>query len=272
LVQQHEVSRFWPLPSTACYQARLWIAQGNLAAANLWAQTSGLNGAPTLLPHLDEAAYLTLARLRIAEGSLAVAESLLLELHQAAASAGRSGSLIEILILQAVTYAAQKQSEMAMSVLAQALSLAEPEGYIRLFVDEGEAMRLLILDFRFWHPEGARQQLPIEQNRKLSVYVDKLLAAFNDEQSQEANPLSTEQPQIQNPKSKIQNLVEPLSDRELEVLKLVAAGLSNSQIAARLIVTTGTVKTHVNHILGKLGVQSRTQAVARARALGLLTD
>jgi LuxR family maltose regulon positive regulatory protein len=124
-----------------------------------------------------------LARLRIAEGRLEVAESLLLRLHQAATAAGRSGSLIEILILQAVTYAARQQREQTMSVLAQALRLAEPEGYIRLFVDEGEAMRFLISDFRFW----LEQQPTSEQKTPLSIYADKLLAAFGR---------PTEQPQI----------------------------------------------------------------------------
>jgi LuxR family maltose regulon positive regulatory protein len=270
LIQQHRVSRFWPLPCAACCQARLWIAQGNLAAASRWAGApsgpSGLDQANTLIPYLDEAAYLTLARLRIAEGSLEAAESLLLRLHQAAASAGRNGSLIETLILQALTYAAQKQREKAMSVLAQALSLAEPEGYIRLFVDEGEAMRFLIFDFRFW----ISQQPHTEQTVKLSVYVDKLLVAFGNERSKADDQPVTEQSKIANPNSKIQNLLEPLSERELEVLQLVAAGLSNSQIATRLIVTTGTVKTHINHIFGKLAVQSRTQAAARARELGLV--
>jgi len=199
LVQQHEVSRFWPLPSAACTQARLWIAQGNLAAASRWAQTSDLKWDDTLLPYIDEAAYLTLARLRIAEDSLEVAESLLLQRHQAAASAGRSGSLIEILVLQAVTYAAQKQSEKAMPVLARALSLAEPEGYVRLFVDEGEAMRWLISDFRFW----IAQQPNPERNAPLLIYVDKLLAAFRNEPTPVDSSLSADQPKIQNPKSKI---------------------------------------------------------------------
>ena len=97
-----------------------------------------------------------------------------------------------------------------------------------------------------------------DQNRKLSVYVDQVLAALGNQQSQEDKMLSTAHPNIQ-------NLLEPLSDRELEVLQLVAIGLSNTQIAAQLIVTTGTVKTHINHIFGKLAVQSRTQAAAPAR-------
>jgi LuxR family maltose regulon positive regulatory protein len=113
------------------------------------------------------------------------------------------------------------------------------------------------------------QQPASEQKTPLSIYADKLLAAFG--------PL-TDRPQIPRAKGPlweghdVVNPIEPLSDRDREVLQLVATGLSNSQIAARLIVTTGTVKTHINHIFGKLGVQSRTQAVARARELGLLMD
>ncbi|MEZ4664574.1 MAG: hypothetical protein R2911_44145 [Caldilineaceae bacterium] len=149
LVEQHALSRFWPMPSAACTQVRLWIAQGNLTAANHWAQSTGLNWDAAQIPFLDEAAYMTAARLRIAEGSLDVAKSLLSRLYQAAVAVGRNGSLIEILILQAITYAAQKQREQAIAVLTQALSLAGPEGYVRLFVDEGETLRLLILDLRF---------------------------------------------------------------------------------------------------------------------------
>jgi LuxR family transcriptional regulator, maltose regulon positive regulatory protein len=98
----------------------------------------------------------------------------------------------------------------------------------------------------------------------LSAYADKVLAAFPNNQQPGEQILSMAPPSIQ-------TLVEPLSTRELEVLHLVAAGLSNSEIATRLIVTTGTVKTHINHIFGKLGVQSRTQAVAQARTLNLVT-
>ncbi len=275
LLQQYAVSRFWPLPSATCTQARLWIAQGNLAAANHWAQTNNLHTPPTPIPYLDEAAYLTLARLRLAEGKLAIAEALLLELHQTAA-AGRDGSLIEILMLQALTYAAQQQREQALALLAQALTLAAgplgAEGYVRLFVDEGAAMRGLLSVFRFW----LSQQPNLEQNIKLSVYVDKLLAAFGNGQADADEGLLAEPAKSQNQKAHPAvarpSLIEPLSERELEVLRLVAAGLSNSQIAAQLIVTTGTIKTHINHIFGKLGVQSRTQSVARAREFGLLTD
>jgi len=97
------MSPFWPLPSAACYQARLWIKQGNLDAASHWSQTSRLNQTGNPGTFLYEAEDVTLARLRIAQGNLDAAEALLLQLHESAASAGRSGSLIEILILQAIT-------------------------------------------------------------------------------------------------------------------------------------------------------------------------
>ena len=279
LVQQHAVSRFWPLPSADCIQARLWIAQGNLTAATHWAQSSTLKWGAPLIPFLDEAAYLTLVRLRIAEGNLAVAESLLLRLHQAATAAGRNGSLIEILMLQAITHAAQKQREKALSVLTQALRLAGgpmgAEGYVRLFIDEGEAMRSLIADCRFTIAD-----------RALANYIDQLLAAFTQQSDELGDAATTKQSEsppaatfvkrkpfdMAQDKSPIVNLVESLSERELEILQLVAAGLSNSQLADELIVTVGTVKKHLNNIYGKLGVASRTQAIARGRELGLLVD
>jgi LuxR family maltose regulon positive regulatory protein len=144
LVQQHQVSRFWPLPPAACYQARLWIAQGDLAAASRWAQASGLNPINTPVTFLNEVEYLTLARLQIAQGKLEEAESLLLRLNRAAAAAKRYGRLIETLIPQAITLAAQKRREEALSALAQTLHLAEPEGFERIFVDEGASMAELL--------------------------------------------------------------------------------------------------------------------------------
>jgi LuxR family transcriptional regulator, maltose regulon positive regulatory protein len=181
---------------------------------------------------------------------------------------GWGSHVVEGLLLQALIEQAQGQRSDAQRTLARALTLAEAAGYVRLFVDEGEPVRFLIFGFGFW----MEQQPLTEQTRKLLAYREKILAAFAPQPLPADHPPPTEPSNIQNLKSKIQNLIEPLSERELEVLHLVAAGLSNSQIAARLIVTTGTVKTHINHIFGKLAVQSRTQAVARARELGLLTD
>ncbi|MEZ4681513.1 MAG: response regulator transcription factor [Caldilineaceae bacterium] len=114
-------------------------------------------------------------------------------------------------------------------------------------------------------------------NGQLGAYVAQLLAAFaqptgQQSDSETATHIETTSPTIVNRKSQIVNLVEPLSERELEILHLVAAGLSNRQLAAKLIVTVGTVKKHLNNIYGKLGVASRTQAIARGRALGLFSD
>jgi LuxR family maltose regulon positive regulatory protein len=238
VVQDHQVSRFWPLPPAACYQARLWIAQGDLAAASHWAQASGLNAADTPITYHYEAENLTLARLLIAQGSLEEAEALLLRLYQGTAAAGRNGSLTEILILQALTFAAQDRGEEALSALEQALSLAEPEGFVRIFLDEGAPMAELL-----------RQAVVRDLH---TPYVLHLLSALG-----EAAPAP-------------QPLIEPLSERELEVLRRVAAGYSNQEIAEELVIAISTVKKHIGNIYGKLEVGSRTQAVAKARELGLV--
>jgi LuxR family maltose regulon positive regulatory protein len=259
VVHQGEVSRFWPLPSASCYQARLWIAQGNLALASRWAQDSGLSQPDSPITYLYEAENLTLARLLIAQHNLNAAETLLSRLHQVAASAGRNCGLIEILILQAIAFAAQNRNEEASATLERALTFAEPEGYIRIFVDEGEPMEKAIKNFR---GKTGKLKEPTELQTRLMVYADKLLEAFTDNPA----PLqieSADSPVLQ------ASLIEPLTTRELEVLHLIAEGLSNDAIAQKLFLSTGTVKVHLKHIYGKLDVNSRTQAVARLRELNL---
>jgi LuxR family maltose regulon positive regulatory protein len=255
VVQRHQVSLFWPLPSAACCQARLWIAQGNLAEASRWSQTSRSNQPDTSDAYLYEVEHVTLARLLIAQGKLEDAEALLLQLHHAAEAAKRSGSLIEILILQAIACAAQQRAEAAMSALAQALNLAEREGFVRLFLDEGTPMAALLQQAR---AHGIAPE-----------YVEKLLSAFPElDKETVARPgyaISLAPNLLVTP-----SLVEPLTPRELEVLRLLADGASNDEIAQRLIISLGTVKKHVANIFGKLAVQSRTQAVVQARALKLL--
>jgi len=259
VVHQGEVSRFWPIPSASCYQARLWIAQGNIALASRWAQDIGLGQPDSPVTYLYEAENLTFARLLIAQHNLNAAETLLLRLHRVAASAGRNGGLIEILILQAITFAAQNRTDEAIAALEHALTLAEPEGYIRIFVDEGGPMKEVIGN---WRLETARHKNLTEVQMRLMVYADKLLEAFTST----VLPLpigSANLPVLQSP------LVDPLSARELEVLHLIAEGLSNDAIAKKLFLSTGTVKVHLKHIYGKLDVNSRTQAVVRLRELNL---
>jgi LuxR family maltose regulon positive regulatory protein len=178
----------------------------------------------------------------IAQGKPGEALRLLARLLEEAQAVGRMGSVIEVLALQALAFQAQDNLDQALSALERALSLAEPEGFVRTFVDEGKPMARLL---RRALSQG------IAPN-----YVARLLAAFGQE--------------VELTSPAMESLVEPLSERELEVLRLVVAGLPNPEIAQELIIAVSTVKSHVNHIYGKLGVESRTQAVARARELGLL--
>jgi LuxR family transcriptional regulator, maltose regulon positive regulatory protein len=194
---------------------------------------------------------LTSARLLHAQGRHREALPLLEELGEAAAKAGRTGDLIEILVLRAVALWAKNEKERAVSTLARALALAEPEGYVRTFVDEGPMMGDLLsatLEARRRGRHDASEHVPARHLAKL------LAAAARDAAAPGAN----------------ERLPEPLSERELEVLALIAAGESNGEIARRLFLSTSTIKTHINRLYRKLGARSRTQAVARAREMNLL--
>jgi LuxR family maltose regulon positive regulatory protein len=184
------------------------------------------------------------ARLWLAQGKATEARQLLDRLLADAEKGDRKGRIIEILCLQALVLETQHQRDAALQVLLKALTLAELEGHIRVFLDEGTPMAELL---RQAGARGIGHQ-----------YVSKLLSEFD--RIPRIAPI---------PK---QPLIEPLSERELQVLRLVAAGKSNPEIAAELVLAVGTVKAHNSNIYGKLGVRSRTQAVARARELNLLQD
>jgi LuxR family transcriptional regulator, maltose regulon positive regulatory protein len=246
-------------------RAQLWLAQGNIADAAQWATLyeRDLNFPASgdwpdirrqFGPMVDYEC-LTLVRVRMAQAQWDEALRLLTRLQPVVEAGARKASLIKLLALRALVLQTQTNRAESIAALVRALNLAEPEGYIRTFVDEGQPMRLLISDFR----------LSIEKrSTHLRPYVDRLLAAFPADQA------TLHEPQITNQKSEIKDLIEPLSDREREVLRLVGDGLSNHEIADKLIIGLGTVKTHINNIFGKLDVKSRTQAVARARELNLL--
>ena len=228
-------------------KARVWIMQGRLDEAQAWAQREGV-AVEDELGYTREFEHITLARLLIAqhrhgqaEHAIEQAAQLLARLLGAAEAGGRMGSAIEILLLQAMTHQAQDNTPRALAALERGLALAEPEGYVRIFVDQGQPLaQLLSLALaQEMHPD----------------YTTRLLAAF------ESAPVSTPAPQP---------LVEPLSPRELEVLELIAQGLSNRQISERLFLALSTVKGHNGRIFAKLAVQNRTEAAARARELGLL--
>ena len=247
----------WGSSWVGAFHVHLWLAQGNLAAAARWVQESGMTiNDETSFPR--GAAHLAFARVLLAQGAYDEALIWLERLLHMAETTGQGGRGIEILALQALAFQAKGDVPRALTALQRALSLAQPEGYVRLFLDEGTPMRLLISDFRFWieKQQGSRRG---ENSDILQRYVDQLLAAFPQAESQ-----------AETSQSRIQNLVEPLSDRELEVLRLLAAGKSNQEIADELVLAVGTVKKHVSNISGKLSAQNRTQCVARARELNLL--
>jgi len=181
------------------------------------------------------------------EHSIHEAMELLECLLQAAEEGGRIGSVIEILVLQALAHETQDDNPTALLPLGRALTLAEPEGYVRIFVDEGRPMAQLL-------SEAAAHGI-------MPDYIGELLAAFEAEEQKSGDGSHL---------TPAQSLVEPLSQRELEVLRLIAQGLSNRQISQRLFLALSTVKGHNRIIFSKLMVGSRTEAVARARELGLL--
>ncbi len=231
-------------------QARLALAHGDLAEAVAWDQGRRLS-ADGHLSYLEEIDYLALAQLRLAQGRPAEARQLLARMRALAEAEGRLGSQIEVEALAALSAAGAGDGPAARAALLRALALAEPEGFLRTFADLGEPMRALLSDCRV-----ALAPRADPASRRTLAHVDRILAAIPAMPDPAPDPGD--------------GLVEPLTPRELEVLALVAAGLSNQDIADRLIVGISTVKKHINNIYGKLDVLSRTQALKRARELGLI--
>ena len=248
------VSDFYPnVRPSAALKTRIWIRQGKLEKALGWATQQGLS-AEDEPSYLHEFEHITLARILLAlyksdhyEGPLRDASALLARLLNAAEEGGRLGSAIEILVLQALAYQAQGDASAALRSVERALRLAEPEGYVRIFLDEGSTMGELLR-------EAAAQRI-------LPGYTGKLLEAFHEEsqKSEAGSPLPASQP-----------LIEPLSQRELEVLRLFKTELSGPEIADELVIGLSTVRTHTKSIYSKLGVNSRRAAVKRAIELGLI--
>jgi LuxR family maltose regulon positive regulatory protein len=252
---QSSGDRYW-LARAFAFRSQWWLNCGNIAAAADCAQDGALH-ARDVTGLVREFAGITTARVLVAQasspgadqpGATGQALSALAELLQAAEAARRQGSTIKILALQALAFQAQGDVERALSALGRALSLAEPEGYLRTFVDEGPPMARLLY-------EAATHGIAPD-------YARRLLAAFPLVQAERDDTPGAPAPSS--------DLIEPLSEREIEVLALLAEGLTNREIAARLYLSLNTVKVHARNIYGKIGVHNRTQAVARARVLGLL--
>jgi LuxR family maltose regulon positive regulatory protein len=260
LLQEAErlyVSDFYPnVRPIAALKARMWVMQGRLGEALGWARERSLS-AHDDLSYVREFEHITLARVLLyrsksdrADRSILEAMGLLERLLQAAEEGERTGRVIEILVLQALAHHVQGDIPAALVPLERALALAEPEGYVRVFVDEGRPMAQLL-------SEAAAHRI-------MPDYTARLLAVF------EAEEQKSEDESHLPPALPTQSLIEPLSQRELEVLRLIAQGLSNREIGERLFLALITVKGHNRNIFRKLQVRRRTEAVARARELGLL--
>lgn len=230
--QQHNiVSR---MPEIAAVQVLTFLRQGSLSAA----------------AHLAQAHELPLsqARVHLAQGNPSTALAVLSAWRKQVEAKDWKDEQLKVMVLQAVAARAHGEKDQALHLLVDALAMAEPAGFIRLFLDEGLPMASLLSEAM------ALGRMP--------DYIRKLLTAWEAEKQQSENTSSPPPP--------AQPLLEPLSERELEVLRLVAAGLSNQEISERLFLVLGSVKGHTHKIFGKLGVQRRTEAIARARELGLL--
>jgi LuxR family transcriptional regulator, maltose regulon positive regulatory protein len=243
-----------PVPSE---RARLMLADGDLASASDWIRRRGLE--PSDQPdYPHERAYLILARLLLAEQTIDPALDLLTRLAHLARAQNRLGSLVELTALRSLGLAAAGEPADALAALAGAVRLAAPAGYLRIFLNEGAQMAMLL-----GRLATRAAAAPVTAAPGPRAHLDRLLKAF-DRHGLAALPRTRAGGAV------VAGLPSPLTARELEVLQLLAAGQPNHVIADQLVITLDTVKRHVSHVLDKLGAANRTQAVSRGRELGLL--
>jgi LuxR family maltose regulon positive regulatory protein len=222
------------------HQARIWLAQDKYELAVGWAYKYAELGETEYLREFED---LTLARTLLIQRKPGKALELLDRMRQSAEPAGRMGTVIEISIVQAMAYLAMAKMDEAMVSIKKALQLAVPEGYVRVFVNEGTSIIRLL-------SQAANTGIAPH-------YTLQLIESINAEVGEK-------------PLNQAVSLIEPLSSRELEILELLAAGLTNLEITQKLFISLPTVKSHAQNIYGKLGVHNRSAAVNRARELGIL--
>jgi LuxR family maltose regulon positive regulatory protein len=261
--ERNEASRMAPV-IVNLFQARLWLQLGQLSEVEKWEkdyqpfatylEVQGYN--PKYHHHLLEIEGIAFARLRLSQGRWAESLEILGPLHQAAVNLKRRGRLIEILLLKAINSFKIGEVEKALELLEGALLIAEPQGYVRMFIDEGEAMgEILTLLLRAVRKRGE------DASPGVSVeYLNQLLAAL----TAESVAVKASKP------GTVAGMDEPLSDRELEVLRFLPTSLTSTEIAQELYVSPNTIRFHIKNIYGKLGVHQRAAAVERARDLGLI--
>ncbi|MGW8226239.1 MAG: LuxR C-terminal-related transcriptional regulator [Anaerolineales bacterium] len=261
--ERNKASRMAPV-IISLFQVRLWLQLGQLAKVEKWeeqyqpfaAYLAAQKFDPKYHRHLLEIEGIVFARLRLAQGKLDQVEKIMGPLYQSAVNLKRTGSVIEILVVKAM--AALKMQEMirAKDLLEDALRIAEPQGYARIFIDEGKPMREL-LDLLL---EDVRRRETGDAASVSAEYLNRLLAALIAESVAEKETKPRE----------IAGMAEPLSDRELEVLRFLPTSLTSTEIAQELYISPNTARFHIKNIYGKLGVHQRAAAVERARDLGLI--
>jgi LuxR family maltose regulon positive regulatory protein len=248
VAQETTVPRFLANLNSA-WQARIWLAEGKIEEASKWGLKRKLKpeGEPD---YVDGFLYIAFARILITKGKWDKTITFLQRMLEVAEASGNITRMIEILVLLALAFQAGNDTDQAMIIMKRALNLAEPRGFYRIFVDEGQPMARLLYQ---------ALNRGIETN-----YVNRLLQAFPIDEPERVEP----------PVSQVSEsgYIEPLSEREIEVLQLISEGLTNPAIASKLFLSPYTIKTHTRNIYGKLGVNNRTQAVSKARNLGILSN
>jgi len=224
------------------WQVRLWLQKGQIQHAKNWVEENGIS-LDLIYDYVDGVAYITFARVLIAQEQFDEAITLLNNLYEQAEPGEHIERMLSVLILKSITLHKKGDSQSSIDVLLEALDIGKRFGYCRIFIDEGPNMESILREIRI-------------NDDDLKKYIRKLLSAFKNDRK---SLFYTDQP-----------LVEPLSERELELLALIARGLTNKQIAAQLFLSQNTVKSHTRNIYQKLSVNSRTQAIASAKSLNIL--
>ncbi|UCD41906.1 MAG: hypothetical protein JSV69_15295 [Chloroflexota bacterium] len=239
----------WQIPIIESYQALVWARQGEIGSAEKWSQNCGID-TDQPIPFNQEPIAVPLARVWIAMNRHDEARDLLSKLLEANEVRQAWGQVIQLRIFESLAAYSQGDLESAFFSIKKALQLAEQEDYQRIFLDEGETMQAIL--------DQTDKRLEGEDVDGIKTYIGRLLLAFQKE------PYFSQQEDLPSTP-----LLEQLSEREIEVLKLLEEGLSNQEIAARLYISMNTVKAHLKSIYGKLGVNNRVQAISKGRELGL---
>ncbi len=261
-----KADQYWPtayhlMLSPELLKARIDIADGHLKAVGRWLRSRNVH--ITDLPeHFNEMnfyTYFTLAQYHIASGHPERVHTLLSRMADDAITGDRYGRLLEVRVLQTLAFHQGNDPENALQLAVEAVKLAEPGGYVRIFLDEGDPMQAILT--------ALKKRPDLCSSETLRSWLDNLLARFSETTGSQSVPAEPPQETQDLPWS---YQLDPLSKRELDVLDKIALGLKNQEIADMLFISVGTVKNHIHRILSKLEVENRTQAVYKARTMGLI--